>query len=185
MTSWLFTGGARSGKSTAAEELAAGAANKEIVYLATAVSAANDAEWQQRISLHQSRRPSTWRTVETLDVTGQLALASSEQFILVDCLTLWLSGKFDEVDIWQLSGASAALDTALTVLHGEMDALIDAIKNCYAEVALVTNEVGSGIVPFESATRLFRDELGILNMKAAAACDHVRLCVAGLQLTLK
>ena len=185
LTSWLFTGGARSGKSSAAEQLAAQTNHDNVIYLATALTWPDDVEWQQRIALHQARRPSTWHTVESLDVVGQLTNANSGVFVLVDCLTLWLTGKFDELSIWNCAASSEELVDRLAALHNEIDALVLAIKVCNANVALVTNEIGLGIVPFESSTRLFRDELGMLNMKVAAACDHVLFCVAGLQLTIK
>lgn len=167
----LLTGGARSGKSTAAENLLADAAL--VTYVATAPPGNDDEEWAARVALHRARRPDHWRTVETDDIAAQIARATPEHPVLVDCLTLWLMSRMDVHQAWVEPGRAEA------VLAGEIGELAGAVAGCPGGLVLVTNEVGSGIVPADRGTRLFRDLLGRVNCAVAAACDDVFLVVAG------
>ena len=168
----LVIGGARSGKSGAAESLLADADG--VTYVATAYSPGDDVEWQERVALHRSRRPAHWETVETLDLAGVLAAPGGP--LLVDCLTLWLTRMMDRHDCWDddawAAGGSAAL-------HAETSALAAAVDATPRDVVLVTNEVGQGVVPASASGRRFRDEMGLLNTAVAAACGDVLWCVAG------
>ncbi len=164
----LVIGGARSGKSHYAEKLGAVWPGKK-VYLATAE--AGDDEMKERIRLHRRRRGVEWITVEE-----PLALASTidahadpNVFILVDCLTLWLSN----------------LLLAKRNIESETEQLIDALHRSVASIVLVSNEVGQGIVPDNAVARTFRDEAGKLNQRIAEAADRVVLVSAGLPLALK
>jgi adenosylcobinamide kinase/adenosylcobinamide-phosphate guanylyltransferase len=172
----LVLGGARSGKSHHAEQLLARA--RAVDYVACgAAPTADDPEWAQRVDLHRSRRPSSWTTAETLDLPG--VLGRSGPPVLVDCLTTWLAGVMDETGVWaERDGADAAL-------AARIDALVAAWAGTRRRVVGVSNEVGSGIVPDTPSGRRFRDELGVLNARVAAASDRVVLVTAGLPQRLR
>ena len=162
----LVLGGARSGKSRYAEGLFA-SLPAPWVYIATAE--AGDAEMAARIAEHRTRRGSAWTTVEApRDLVGALE-AHGKAPILVDCLTLWLTN---------LLLADADIDA-------ESERLEAALARAEAPVVLISNEVGSGIVPDNALARRFRDLQGILNQRVAAQAERVVLMVAGLPLILK
>lgn len=175
----MVIGGARSGKSRFAEALVADAG--PVDYVATSRGRADDAEWQARVAAHVARRPASWRTVETVDVAGVLAEVS-DAAVLVDCLTVWLSRVMDECGCWTEAGGVREAGGALASRVG---ALVAAVEGTSRDVVLVTNEVGQGIVPATASGRLFRDEMGALNARVAAACDEVWLVTAGLPLRIK
>jgi adenosylcobinamide kinase/adenosylcobinamide-phosphate guanylyltransferase len=164
----LILGGARSGKSRFAEDIVA-RTGLPATYLATAEI--RDAEMQARISAHRDRRGVDWATVEEpLDLTGRLALlADPGRVILLDCLTLWLSNLME-----------AERDVAF-----EFAQLAAVLAEARGPVVLVSNEVGSGIVPMNALARRFADEQGRLNQAVAAAVTTVFLVAAGLPLRLK
>jgi adenosylcobinamide kinase/adenosylcobinamide-phosphate guanylyltransferase len=162
----LVLGGARSGKSRYAETLIT-ALPPPWVYVATGQGL--DAEMAARIDAHQARRGAGWSTVETPRELAATLAANTGVPILVDCLTLWLSN---------LMMADAQIDA-------EIDRLAQALHNATAPVALVANEVGSGIVPDNALARRFRDLQGWLNQRIAAQADQVVLIVAGLPLFVK
>ncbi|GAA0630030.1 hypothetical protein GCM10009547_37160 [Sporichthya brevicatena] len=177
----LLLGGARSGKSVAAEAMAAAAASGgEVVYVATADRRPDDAEWAARIVAHQERRPATWRTVETADPVPVLR-EPDRGVVLLDCVALWLARAMDAVDAWD--DAAWAAD-APTRLGERVNALVTAWAEARGTVIAVSNEVGMGVVPATAAGRRFRDELGRLNVRLAAAADEAYLVVAGRLLPL-
>ncbi|MEM8546737.1 MAG: bifunctional adenosylcobinamide kinase/adenosylcobinamide-phosphate guanylyltransferase [Pseudomonadota bacterium] len=163
----LILGGARSGKSRRAQQLAEAAAPSR-TFIATAE--ALDDEMAARIARHQADRGQGWNTVEApLDLIPALAEAKqSAEVVLVDCLTLWLSN----------------------LLHHERDVefevgeLIKQLPSSTTTI-LVSNEVGLGLVPTTPLGRAFRDQQGWLNQSIAAVSDSVELVAAGLPLTLK
>lgn len=171
----LVLGGARSGKSRLAEVLAA-RSGAPVIYVATAE--AGDAEMQARIAAHRARRPAGWRTVEApRDVAAALAQveAPPRSVVLLDCLTLWLSNLMlaepspDEVRL--LTRATHELEAVLALVEARSWALV-----------VVSNEVGSGIVPAYPLGRLYRDVAGWLNQWLAARAARVWLAVAGYAL---
>ncbi len=173
----LVIGGARSGKSRAAEALLADAS--EVTYVATAYPADHDPEWTGRVAGHRARRPASWSTVETLDLVPLLGSPGAP--LLVDCLTLWLTRVIDAHDAWSdeaWTGPPAAAVSA------DVDALVAAVAGAARDVVLVTNEVGQGVVPATASGRRFRDEMGVLNVRVAEACEDVLWCVAGRVLRL-
>ena len=111
----LFLGGARSGKSVAAEARAAAVAGDAPVrYVATAPDRPDDAEWAARVAEHRVRRPADWHTVETGDVATQLA---EPGVVLVDCLSLWLTRVLDETGAWDAAlGAGGEVDRRCAAL---------------------------------------------------------------------
>jgi adenosylcobinamide kinase/adenosylcobinamide-phosphate guanylyltransferase len=164
----LVLGGARSGKSRYAEELARGSGLAP-VYLATAT--AGDAEMAERIAAHRARRGDPWTTVEEpIRLAGALACTVGPgRVVVVDCLTLWIANLLGAGR--DVAAASAELAGLLASLPGP--------------AILVANEVGLGIVPENALARAFRDAAGRLNQEMAARCDRVVLVAAGLPLVLK
>ncbi|SNS57429.1 adenosylcobinamide kinase /adenosylcobinamide-phosphate guanylyltransferase [Sphingomonas laterariae] len=163
----LILGGARSGKSRFAQSLAEAEAGP-LIYVATAQ--AFDDEMAERIAHHQADRGPRWTTREVPQELPQaLREAGTDATLLVDCLTLWLSNRMLADD-----------DMAEAV-----DGLVAAIRACPARLILVSNEVGSGIVPETPLGRAFRDHAGRANQAVAAVADRVALIVAGLPLWLK
>ena len=175
----LILGGARSGKSTYAESLMA--AHSSVAYIATGGERPDDDEWAERIATHRARRPSTWTTVETIEVTTELAEASDP--VLVDCLALWLTGQLDRRDAWRRIESNER-EAVIAELDEEIARLAACVRGSAVPVTLVSNEVGMGIVPETSSGRLFRDLLGRTNMQVAEACDDVQLMVAGRAIDL-
>ena len=173
----VVTGGSRSGKSEFAENLA-WQRSKKTVYIATAV--ADDEEMKARVARHQKRRPKEWQTVEAVcdlpTVTAQAAC--KYETVLIDSLTTYAASflyarRHDELK-----------DTENAALQ-EMHSLAKAVKKNGATVIIVTDEVGSGIVPDNAVSRAFRDVLGSMNSVLAAEADQVYLSVAGLTIELK
>jgi adenosylcobinamide kinase/adenosylcobinamide-phosphate guanylyltransferase len=163
----LVLGGARSGKSRYAESLIA-ALPQPWIYVATAE--ARDAEMAERIALHRSRRGENWQTVEAPhNLSAALAAVAADTPVLIDCLTVWLSNCM-------LAGA----DVATEIAH--LEAALDSRR---APVVLVSNEVGSGIIPDNVLARRFCDLQGSLNQRMAARADRVVLMVAGLPVVVK
>lgn len=173
----LVLGGARSGKSAHAEARLAGRA--DVTYVATGGARPDDAEWVARVAAHQARRPAGWRTVETVDVVPLLRAAPAGAALLVDCVGLWLTAVLDDA-------ADDLADGATDFRVGpHLDELVEAVRATAADVVLVSNEVGAGVVPATAVGRVFRDELGRLNARLAEVADQVVLVVAGLPLPLK
>jgi adenosylcobinamide kinase/adenosylcobinamide-phosphate guanylyltransferase len=169
----LILGGARSGKSSEAERRARMFA--DVTYVATAADRPGDDEWSARIEAHRARRPAHWRTLEGPDaVIPALREATAGSVVLVDCLTLWLTGVLDAAcSAWDDRGTlTAAADAAAKDLRA-------AIEACPATVLLVSNEVGMGVVPATASGRIFVDLLGRAHQVIAEGCDSVTLMVAG------
>jgi adenosyl cobinamide kinase/adenosyl cobinamide phosphate guanylyltransferase len=173
----LVLGGARSGKSAVAEGLLA--SRQEVLYVATGGTRAGDAEWAQRVSAHRERRPASWSTAETCALEPLLAEPGPP--LLIDCLSLWLTSAMDDCGAWD---DAAWRDGGRRLLEERVGNLLAAWRGAARPVVAVSNEVGSGIVPATASGRRFRDELGRLNARVAAASDEVLLVVAGRTLPL-
>ena len=170
----LVLGGARSGKSHYAEQLAL-ASHKEVIYIAT--GSAGDDEMQARIEKHQAARPKYWQTIEEPVLLADVIerYANTRHCLLVDCLTLWLSNiLFDSQGNYQED-----------VFLQQKQALLNELPHIHADIILVSNEVGSGIIPIDSMSRRFVDEAGRLHQQLAKLCSHVTLVTAGLAQQLK
>ncbi|MFB6516099.1 bifunctional adenosylcobinamide kinase/adenosylcobinamide-phosphate guanylyltransferase [Streptomyces virginiae] len=174
----LVLGGARSGKSVEAERRLE--SFPEVVYVATGGTRDGDAEWAQRVGLHRERRPASWRTVETCELVP--LLAADGPALLIDCLALWLTDAMDRAGAWDDEVWAKGGRQQLAERTAE---LVAAVRATRRPVVLVSNEVGSGVVPATSSGRRFRDELGRLNAAVAGECEHVLLVVAGLVTVLK
>lgn len=175
-TRTLVLGGVRSGKSVYAESLLAG--QPRVTYVATGSSDPDDTEWAERVRRHRARRPATWRTVETTEAAAELRAATTP--VLVDCLGTWLTGRIDRHRGWD----RGELDAVHSDIDDDIDDLVAAWRRCAVPAVAVSNEVGSGVVPDTAAGRLFRDLLGVLNMRIAAVSDRVVLMVAGVPVPL-
>lgn len=170
----LILGGARSGKSLYAEQCADDS-GKQVIYVATAT--ADDNEMQSRIARHRADRPHSWKTVEEpVNLAAVLReQAAGHNCILVDCLTLWLSNiLFD-----------AQGNVQQAVFEQQVNDLTGCVANLPGELILVSNEVGSGIIPLGETTRRFVDEAGRLHQQLAQLSDKVVLVTAGLPQALK
>ncbi|MBW6511324.1 MAG: bifunctional adenosylcobinamide kinase/adenosylcobinamide-phosphate guanylyltransferase [Desulfuromonadaceae bacterium] len=168
----LITGGTRSGKSHFAQMQAEKCAGR-LLYVATAGT--HDDEMRERVRLHQTARGARWETLEEPYRWPEqlLPVVDKQGAVLVDCITLWLSNLFfryeEDVD---------------RVRH-EVTRGLTLLKPLDVPVLLVTNEVGSGIVPDNRLARIFRDLAGEVNQQLGAMADEAWLVVAGLPLRLK
>lgn len=178
----LILGGARSGKSRMAEEMArSGSGN--VVYIATAP--VYDEEMAHRVDLHRQRRPAHWLTVEeTMDLAGALkGIPNTTDTVLIDCLTLWLTNLLlarfnDETSV-------ADYDRIEEEIKTELARVCEVALGLPFRTIVVANEVGCGIVPESTLGRLFRDIAGRANQQVAKAADTVILAVAGYPLAVK
>jgi adenosylcobinamide kinase/adenosylcobinamide-phosphate guanylyltransferase len=179
----LVTGGARSGKSRFAEDLAV-RGRPPVVYLATAE--AGDDEMRARIHEHRRRRPPAWQTVEAQREVGQALAGFGDQIgtVLLDDLGLLVTNHLLALcgDAEPTRDTGSALDA---VLAAEIERLRAAQVAGGWDLIVVTNEVGLGIVPATPLGRVFRDALGRANQTLAAVADEVLLLVAGLPLRIK
>jgi len=175
----LVLGGSRSGKSRFAEDYLGSAL--PVTYVATAPDYPGDAEWADRVREHRVRRPASWSTVETGDPAKVLDQAEDGAPCLVDSITTWLSRVMDDCGCWDEELSAQASER----LSAALDALAGAWARTAALVVAVSDEVGSGIVPESVPVRRFRDALGELNQRLAAASDEVWLVTAGIPLRLR
>jgi adenosyl cobinamide kinase/adenosyl cobinamide phosphate guanylyltransferase len=167
MPTVLLLGGARSGKSATAVRVASDS-GAQVTFIATAV--AGDGEMAERIRRHRETRPSSWKTIEApLDVLRAVQSTPVSDFLVIDCLTLWVSNLLGE------GAVAAEIDDAA-------GAIVEALRGRRSVV--VSNEVGLGIVPANELGRQFRDVLGSVNARFAASADRAVLMVAGHALEL-
>ena len=172
---FLVTGGARSGKSRYAEELVRSFGG-EVAYIATLE--AGDEEMARRIERHKSRRPCSWRTVEVTTEVARTIAGSGEPVILLDCLSGWVSNSL-------LAHEGDGEEAFSSTMTGAVDELLEVVRESGKAVVVVTNEVGSGVVPAHRLGRWYRDALGMANQRVAAAADAVCLLAVGIPLVLK
>ena len=165
-------GGCRSGKSRQALEAAEGMPGDHKTFIATCIP--HDEEMKQRVEQHQKERSLIWRTVEEPIHLPQAIVEQSRQadVVLVDCLTLWISNLMLE------------LDDDRKILAGLPD-LTRALQSVHCPVVLVSNEVGTGIVPENQLSRRFRDLVGSTNQTVAGQADRVVWMVAGIPVGIK
>ncbi|MGO4598839.1 bifunctional adenosylcobinamide kinase/adenosylcobinamide-phosphate guanylyltransferase [Terrabacter sp. 2RAF25] len=169
VTTTLVTGPVRSGKSRHAEDLLW--LSESVTYVAAGRRATpDDPEWSRRVADHQSRRPDSWRTVETADVAATIAATAGP--LLVDCLGTWLTALVDEAG-WD------DLEAAAEVVRAAGDRLVESLCATTVPVVVVTNEVGWSLVATTASGRFFQDELGRLNAQVASVAAGVHLVVAG------
>ncbi len=163
----FLLGGARSGKSAVAV-LVAVESGEPVIFIATGEP--RDEEMAARIRRHRDDRPAMWRTIEApLDLLAAVRSTSPGDFLIVDCLTLWVSNLLESgVDAIAISAAAEGVARELVLRHG----------------VVVSNEVGLGIVPTNELARVFRDVLGAVNVRFAGLASRAVLMVAGRVLDL-
>ena len=168
----FITGGCRSGKSKYALQTAEKIVATRRIYIATCVP--QDDEMKQRVAQHQKERSGTWVTVEEPLDLPRAILENSRRadVILIDCLTLWTSNLLMETR-----------DEAM--IKNEIKQLVRALEQADCPVVVVSNEVGSGIVPENRLARQFRDIVGWVNQSIAACAHRVVWMVAGIPVTVK
>ena len=175
MSCILITGGARAGKSSYAQKLAA-ASGGRVLFVATAE--AKDEDMRLRIEKHRKSRPLSW---ETLEAPSEVAKAIDEQegeysIVVIDCITMLVSNI--------MLGAVDKTSAESEVLK-EIDSVINTMQSKSSVFILVSNEVGLGIVPDNEMSRTYRDLLGRANQLLAQYADEVYLMVAGIPVKIK
>ncbi len=178
MKTTLIIGGARSGKSTLAQEMALKAGGN-VLFVATAE--AGDADMKKRIEMHRKSRPTDWSTLEATTHIGSQIIKNMDkvQTIIIDCITLLINNIFMQYD------ENTDADLADKEVTAEIKELLDCIDGSDAHFIIVTNEFGLGVVPADRVSRLYRDLLGRANQMLAEHADEVYLLVSGIPLTVK
>jgi adenosylcobinamide kinase/adenosylcobinamide-phosphate guanylyltransferase len=167
-------GGCRSGKSRYAIDLAAKLPENKKIFIATCLP--QDEEMRQRVARHQKDRGKTWITLEVPINLPEAVTQNSSQgdVILVDCLTLWISNLLTKTQ-----------KISEDEIIGYVDNLTRALQTVNGPVILVSNEVGTGIVPENRLARQFRDIMGMTNQRVAACAHGVIWMVAGIPVKIK
>jgi adenosylcobinamide kinase/adenosylcobinamide-phosphate guanylyltransferase len=179
----FILGGARSGKSAFAQQLALDRAGLRVIYLATlreTDAVQNDPEMQRRLARHRAERPSAWHTYVLGNdpcLAVQAIAEAGARCALLDCLSLFISGTC-------FMGPTPPTDPEEDAAQAA-NALLDAYRASTADWIIVSNEVGMGIVPENAWARAYRDALGRANQIMAAAADEVFFVAAGLPMRLK
>ncbi len=168
----FVTGGCRSGKSNHALAFAEQVKGKNKFFFATCIP--HDDEMKYRVKRHQDERGSEWQTVETpLNLPEAINETNwKADVILVDCLTLWISNLLME---------NESMEAALS----HVDQLVRSLEKASCRIILVSNEVGSGIVPENKLARLYRDIVGMANQRVAQCADRVIFTVSGIPVVIK
>lgn len=178
----LVSGGARSGKSSFAENLVASYGD-DICYIATAI--AFDDGMQDRINKHREQRPSDWRTYEAYRDIADFIIDNRHQGYILDCVTIMITNLIFDSGYDFDSISFAERDQLEKQITEQFSQLLDAIDETGANFVFVTNELGSGIVPADRMTRYFRDVAGRINQLIANRADQVYLLVCGQALQIK
>ena len=181
----LVTGGARSGKSAYAENLARKAGDN-VMYIATSIPI--DDEMKERVKKHRARRPKTWDTFEGYMDLKRVYLEKERPFqsILLDCITIMVTNLMFEFGGFNVENLDEESINKLEkrILH-EITEFLDEANLNKETLILVTNEIGFGIVPDNKLSRIFRDISGRANEYIASRADEVYLIVCGLPIKIK
>jgi adenosylcobinamide kinase/adenosylcobinamide-phosphate guanylyltransferase len=167
----LISGGAKSGKSSYAVELAK-CYRTEVVFIAT--GAPSDKEMEKRIEMHKASRPPQWSLIEEgKDIAAILpALKDKYGVVVIDCLGLLIANLLaDNLDDEEI--------------ERRIEQLVDAIRTIDVTTIIVSNDVGSGIVPMHALTRRFRDLLGLCGQRIARRADKVIFMQTGIPVVIK
>lgn len=182
----LITGGARSGKSYLAEGMAQ-KSELPVVYFATMGKVASDAEVVERIELHVERRSPQWQTIEEpllLAKAIKKLEVNTPTLCLIDCLSLFVSNLMLSMP-YMIESSGVRRELEDNILSEVEDLLTAMFERNDLKFIVVTNEVGSGIVPDNNLARSYRDLLGVANQKFAARAEQVFVAISGLGLQLK
>ena len=190
-----LTGGARSGKSSAAVRVAS-SLGAPVTFIATAT--AGDAEMAERIRRHRADRPAGWTTIEAPNgLMAAVDQVDAKATIIIDCLSMWVSNRMLATDASartdeSATGAVLATDAVESfgaecaeVIVAEAGELGARLRARAGTAIVVTNEVGSGVVPATSLGRVYRDVLGSVNQAVVASASRACLVVAGRLLELR
>ncbi|NLP47157.1 MAG: bifunctional adenosylcobinamide kinase/adenosylcobinamide-phosphate guanylyltransferase [Epulopiscium sp.] len=183
----LITGGARSGKSRFAESLAT-QEGRSVLYVATSIPF--DEEMKKRILKHQQSRPTDWKTYEGYRHIGNYLknMETSYDVILIDCITIMITNLlFDFIDpFFDMDKLTMEqIQKVEEKIQKEIQLLLEEIEKISSTVIMVTNELGSGIVPESKLGRVFRDIAGRVNQQIAQKVDKVYLTVCGIPMQIK
>jgi adenosylcobinamide kinase/adenosylcobinamide-phosphate guanylyltransferase len=186
----LILGGARSGKSTFAEDRARELGGESVLYVAT--SEAKDEEMQQRVTNHRAARPPAWGTLEAPRNVAQALRRqnSAARVVLLDCMTFLVANHLMDAAAPRENPfddpSADPFDPQIEAnVVGEVEALIDYVQGFNIEMLVVSNEVGLGVVPPYELGRAYRDILGRANQIVARHADEVHLLVAGIPMKVK
>ncbi|WP_026486927.1 bifunctional adenosylcobinamide kinase/adenosylcobinamide-phosphate guanylyltransferase [Caldanaerobius polysaccharolyticus] len=177
----MITGGARSGKSTFAEKLAAKASS--VLYVATSIPF--DDEMKDRVKKHRERRPAHWNTYEGYKGLKKVIAEADKEVVLLDCMTVMIANLLmDEGGDWDKIPLSS-VDEIERGIEQEVVGIVEGARDSKAMVIVVSNEVGMGLVPEYRLGRVFRDIAGRMNQLVAADADEVYLMVSGIPVKIK
>ncbi len=174
----LVLGGARSGKTAFAQQLASELA-VPVLFVATGV--ATDDEMASRIAAHRAARPPTWHCAEAPLAVGEAIRGGPDdaRVVLVDCMSFLVSNCLMDTE------ASSDPSRASQRIEAELDEMLDATRSRSAQLIVVSNEVGMSVVPEYPLGRTYRDLLGSANQRLASEAGDVYLMVAGIPLAIK
>lgn len=181
----LILGGARSGKSTYAENMAKQLSEK-VLYLATALI--TDEDMADRIRKHRESRPESWPTAErykTFELLAEEPTFQSSEVVLLDCLTLMMTNLMFDIDLDYERATPELIQEVEERIKMETDGLIEVVKQFRKTLIIVSNEVGLGLVPSYKLGNYFRDISGRMNQHVASIADEAVFMVSGLPIKLK
>ncbi len=189
---YLLLGGARSGKSSFGEKLAASIPGR-VAYFATAKI--TDKEMEKRVRTHQERRPKNWKTFEISSPLGKIGeiekifkSISSEKFdtVLIDCITNLI---FQVIDRYKIDDLEVLANKEEERIEKEVimffKAFVKILEESSLNIIVISNEIGLGVVPAFPLGRIFRDLMGAVNKEMARVSDEVYFFIAGLKQRLK
>ncbi|MGM0378105.1 MAG: bifunctional adenosylcobinamide kinase/adenosylcobinamide-phosphate guanylyltransferase [Bacillota bacterium] len=180
----LVTGGARSGKSSYGENLLKKLDGKK-GYIATAV--AFDEGMKERIKKHKAMRPDKWKTFELqYNISSHIDKISKEcDSLILDCITVFISNIFYKENIDWDKITNKEINSLENKIDKEIELIISKIKEYNLNLIIITNEIGSGIVPANKHTRVYRDIVGRINQKVARLSNKAFACISGIPVKLK
>jgi adenosylcobinamide kinase/adenosylcobinamide-phosphate guanylyltransferase len=177
----MVTGGARSGKSSFAQSLLKD--REDVLYIATSIPF--DDEMKDRIRKHRSDRPGSWRTLECyVDIDAYLRV-SPEKYMILDCLTIMVTNLMFQYEKDWDSIAIDRINEIESLIVLQVKELVKCIRDLDANLVIVTNELGMGIVPSNKLSRVFRDIAGRINQLVAKNSDDVYMVVSGIPMKIK
>lgn len=177
----LVTGGSRSGKSTFAESLFKD--TDDVLYIATAII--TDEEMRDRINKHINSRNNKWTTYEGFKDLEKVIKATKHNNVLLDCVTIMITNLMFEKNLDFDNMTMEEVDEIQNKIKLQFENLIKAAREEKKNLVMVTNEVGSGLVPEYKLGRIYRDIAGFTNQHIAKLCDEVYFTACGLPLKLK
>ena len=180
----LVTGGARSGKSTYAENLCK-SQNNNVAYIATSIPF--DEGMKDRIKKHQEMRPKNWTTYEAYDEIYKLIkeIERNHQTIILDCVTLLINNLMFKFDIDYETCDRNEIDEIEKYIKNQVKLLIEEVKKTNLYLVIVTNEIGMSIVPDNRLSRIYTDIAGRINQYIARESDEVYFVVSGIPMKIK